>query len=243
MERLDSPLRGKDAKTRECRLSASRGGKKMTKDFAILMIFFLMSFAGLVHPADPTSDAPDSPRDSTAVFKAADSYEHALQVWKTPEDVSAWIASNFSYDSDRAMRLSENQRAKSSDFSIYTPSQFFATRSGVCVDLARFGVETLRSTDPKSDPKYLMIEFAPMHLAGNTLRLHWMASFRRDGRIHFFADSKRPGHIAGPYKETADFIRDYEQYRGRKILAFREAESYQKQQRSQARKLRASEKP
>jgi hypothetical protein len=215
----------------------------MFKCLLLLILFFLTSFAGRVHPADSASDAPESPRDTTAVFKAAESYEQALQVWKTPEDISAWVSANFSYDTERAMRLSETQRAKNNDFPIYTPSQFFATKSGVCVDLSRFGVETLRSIDPHFDPKYLMIEFAPMHVAGNTLRLHWMASFRREGKICFFADSKRPGHIAGPYKDAAEFIRDYEQYRGRKILAFREVESYQKQQRTRARKLQAAEKP
>ena len=215
----------------------------MFKCLLLLILFFLTSFAGRVHPADSPPDAPESPRDTTAVFKAADSYEHALQIWKTPEDISAWISANFSYDTNRAMRLSETQRAKNKDFPIYTPSQFFATKGGVCVDLSRFGVETLKSIDPKSDPKYLMIEFAPMQVAGNMLRLHWLASFRREGKICFFADSKRPGHIAGPYKDAAEFIRDYEQYRGRKILAFREVESYQKQQRTRARKLQAAEKP
>jgi hypothetical protein len=113
----------------------------------------------------------------------------------------------------------------------------------MCVDLSRFGVETLRSIDPQSDSKYLMIEFAPMHVAGNTLRLHWLASFRRDGQIYFFADSERPGHIAGPYKDMRNFIHNYEQYRGRKIQAFREVESYKKQQRNRSRQLQASEKP
>jgi len=215
----------------------------MFKKLVFLTMFFLTGFAGVLHSADPASDAPEHPRDSTAVFKAADSYEHALQVWKTPEDISAWIAHNFSYDMVRAMRLSETQRAKNSDFCIYTPSEFFTTKGGVCVDLARFGVETLRSIDPQSDPKYLMIEFAPMHVAGNTLRLHWLASFRRDGKIYFFADSKRPAQIAGPYKDTRNFIHDYERYRGRKILAFREVESYKKPQRTRAKKLQAAEKP
>ena len=215
----------------------------MLKCLLLLILFFLTGFAGLVHSADSASDAPESPRDTTAVFKAADSYEHALQVWKTPEDISAWISANFSYDTVRAMRLSETQRAKNNDFPIYTPSQFFATKGGVCVDLSRFGVETLKSIDPQSDPKYLMIEFAPMQVAGNMLRLHWLASFKREGQTNFFADSKRPGHIAGPYKDAAEFIRDYEQYRGRKILAFREVDAYQKQQRTRARKLKTPEKP
>ena len=87
----------------------------------------------------------------------------------------------------------QRPKEQGSSLPIYTPSEFFATKIGVCVDLSRFGVETLRRIDPKSDPKYLMIEFDPMQVAGNTLRLHWLASFRRDGKTYFFADSKRPG--------------------------------------------------
>jgi hypothetical protein len=215
----------------------------MFKEFVFFISLFLTGFTSVLHSADPSSDAPEYTRDPTAMFKAADSYEQALQIWKTPEDISAWIAHNFSYDMARAMRLSETQRAKNSDFCIYTPFEFFTTKGGMCVDLSRFGVETLRSIDPQSDSKYLMIEFAPMHVAGNTLRLHWLASFRRDGQIYFFADSERPGHIAGPYKDMRNFIHDYEQYRGRKIQAFREVESYKKQQRTRSRQLQASEKP
>ena len=74
---------------------------------------------------------------------------------------------------------------------IYNPSEFFDTKTGVCVDLARFGVETLRRIDPSSDPQYLMIEFEPIYLKGNMLRLHWLVRFKRDGKIYFFADSKR----------------------------------------------------
>jgi hypothetical protein len=74
------------------------------------------------------------------------------------------------------------------------------------------------------------------------MRLHWLVSFKRNGKSYFFADSKRPGHIAGPYNETREFIDDYEQYRGRKVVAFRESESYQKQRRTQAQKLPASQK-
>jgi hypothetical protein len=64
--------------------------------------------------------------------------------------------------------------------------------------------------------------------------LHWLVSFKRDSKTCFFADSKRPGHIAGPYNDTQAFINEYEQYRGRKIIAFRELASYQKQRRTQA---------
>jgi hypothetical protein len=120
--------------------------------------------------------------------------------------------------------------------SIHTPSEFFDAKTGVCVDLSRFGVETLRRIDPSSDPKYLMIEFDPMQIKGNMLRMHWLVSFKREGKIYFFADSKRPGHIAGPFKDMQAFITEYEQYRGRKIVAFREMDSYEKQRRPQAQK-------
>ena len=211
---------------------------------SILFVFLLLaSTANVLLAAESSPDAPEYEPDSTVLFKAADSYEDALGNWKTPEDISAWIAANFSYDMARAVRLSETQRAKNEQLSIHHPAELFKTKAGVCVDLSRFGVETLRRIDPQSDPKYLMIEFDPIHISENTLRFHWLVSFKRDGKTYFFADSKRPGHIAGPYNETREFVQDYERYRGRKIVAFRELESYQKQKRTRALKLQRSEKP
>jgi hypothetical protein len=207
----------------------------MHKVLSLFGLVFLVSFGALLHGATP-SDEPEYARDPTVGFKAAGSYEEALQVWKTPEDINGWIAANFSYDRARALRLSETQRAKNMQISIHTPSEFFDAKTGVCVDLSRFGVETLRRIDPSSDPKYLMIEFDPMQIKGNMLRMHWLVSFKREGKIYFFADSKRPGHIAGPFKDMQAFITEYEQYRGRKIVAFREMDSYEKQRRPQAQK-------
>lgn len=120
--------------------------------------------------------------------------------------------------------------------SIYKPSEFFETKAGVCVDLARFGIETLRIIDPNSDPKYLMIEFDPIQINSNTFRLHWLVSFKKDGVKYFFCDSKSPGYIAGPFNSTQVFISEYEQYRDRKIVAYRELESYKKQRKSQSAK-------
>jgi len=214
----------------------------MAKEFMLFVLLLLAGYANVLHPAESSSDAPEYTRDSTVLFKAADSYEHALHIWKTPEDINAWIASNFSYDMARAVRLSETQRAKNAQLSIYHPAEFFNAKAGVCVDLSRFGVETLRRIDPQSEPQYLMIEFDPIQMTGNTLRLHWLVRFKRDGKSYFFADSKRPGQIAGPYNDTREFINEYAQYRGRRIVAFRELESYQKQRRTQTLKLQAIEK-
>jgi hypothetical protein len=211
----------------------------------VLFTLLLLSFncSNVLHTANLSSGEPEFERDTTITFKAADSYGQALQVWKTAEDINAWIAANFTYDMARAMNFSENQRIKNERISIYDPSEFFEGKAGVCVDLARFSVETLRRIDPNSDPKYLMIEFDPIQIKGNTLRLHWLVSFRHEGKIYFFSDSKRPGHIAGPYNDSQAFIKEYEQYRGRKIVSFRELESYQKQRRIQVLKRQATEMP
>ncbi len=212
------------------------------KVLALFVLFLLSCPASVLPGVNSSSDEPEYTHDSSVPFQAARSYEEALQLWKTPEEVHGWIAANFSYDPSRAMLLSETQRTQKERFSIYRPSEFFDSKTGVCVDLARFAVETLRRIQPGSSPKYLRIEFEPIRIEGNTLRFHWLVSFRRDGKTYFFADSKRPVHIAGPYHDTRVFIDEYEQYRGRKIVAFRELESYQKQRRTQA-KQQASEKP
>ena len=113
----------------------------------------------------------------------------------------------------------------------------------MCVDLSRFAVDTLRRIDPASKPVYLMIEFDPVAIQGQVLRRHWVARFQRDGQLYFFADSKRPGHMAGPYADTAAYIRDYAAYRGRTIVAFREMESTDKQRRTLALKQPRDPKP
>ena len=210
---------------------------------ALVVAGVLTASSGGVDAADRLSDAPEHPRDPAVAFKTADSYEAALSLWKSPEDVSAWIAGNFSYDMARAMRLSETERAASGGLAIHTPAELFASKSGVCVDLSRFGVEALRSVAPETAPRYLMIEFDPARIAGNVLRRHWVATFTRDGRTYVFADSKRPGHIAGPYADSGEFVREYEQYRGRRIVASRELDSYQKQRRARAAPTAAATRP
>ena len=215
----------------------------MNKMLVLFVFLFLCGCGDVLRTSYHFSDEPEYTRIPTGLFKAASSYEEALQVWKTAEDINGWIAVNFSYDPSRAIRLSETQRNKNETLSIYSPSEFFDSKTGVCVDLARFGVETLRKIDPGSDPKYLMIRFDPIQIEGNTLRLHWLVSFKRDGKTYFFADSKRPGLIAGPYNDSQAFVNEYEQYRGRKIVDFRELESYQKQRRTQATQQQASKKP
>ncbi len=212
-----------------------------------LRIFYIFIFilvcSNVSYAATSLTDEPAFERDLSIPYQGADSYGQALDRWKTAEDINIWIAGSFLYDKARAIKLSLNQRTKNEEILIYTPSEFFERKAGVCVDLARFGVETLRIIDPNSDPKYLMIEFDPIQIDGNTFRLHWLVSFERNGMTYFFCDSKRPGYIAGPYKNTEVFIREYERYRGRKIVAHRGSESYQKQRKLKSTKARVTNSP
>jgi hypothetical protein len=209
----------------------------------ILVAFVLALFGGCGSlPADPTSDAPER-QQHVAAFKDAVSYPQALRIWRGPEDVDAWIGAKFHYDLSRAMLLSENQRGRSGPLPIRQAHEFFADPTGVCVDLSRFTVETLRHIDPGLDANYLRIEFSPVTVGGNTLRVHWLASFKRDGKHYFLGDSKRPGHIAGPYESVQQFIADYSAYRARPVVAFRVLDSYQRRQRTTATRLSREARP
>ena len=215
----------------------------MNKLSLLFVFIFILGGSSVSHAGNSLPDEPEYERDLSIPYQGADSYSRALELWKTAEDINKWIAGSFIYDKARAIKLSSNQRTKNGGTPVYNPSEMFESKAGVCVDLARFGVETLRIIDPNSDPKYLMIEFDPIQINGNTFRLHWLVSFKRDGMTYFFCDSKRPGYIAGPYKTTQVFISEYEQYRGRKIVAHRELESYQKQRKSQSVKGRVTISP
>jgi hypothetical protein len=189
--------------------------------------------ATLAHADDPRSDAPVERVPALEVTPAPPSYAAALAAWRSVDDVNAWIGERFAYDVARAARLSEAQRAVR-PLPIHAPAAFYANPTGVCVDLARFGVETLRAIDPEANPIYVMIEFAPIEVDGAVLRRHWLAGFARGGARWFFADSKRPGHFAGPYATTAAFVADYARYRGRDVVAFRERDGFERAVRERA---------
>ncbi len=194
--------------------------------------FALCLCAPCSYAADPLSDAPED--RERAIHNAQDypSYAQAVQAWRTPEDLNAWIGAKFEYDADRSMLLSETQRAQRPGPPIVPPAEFFAAPRGICVDLSRFAVETLRAVAPDLKARYVMIEFDPAVIRGNTLRRHWVATFERGGKHYFFADSKRPGHIAGPYASTRAYLDDYAKYRGREIVAFRELDSFMRQSKA-----------
>ncbi|MBE0625729.1 MAG: hypothetical protein IH606_13050 [Burkholderiales bacterium] len=208
------------------------------------LIATLLAACSFVPSADdPGSDAPDVRGAPGYLFKEVSSYGEALKLWRNAGDVNAWIGAKFQYNAARAMQLSETQRTMNARLPIISPEDFFSTPNGVCVDLARFAVETLRVVDPETKPAYVMIEFDPVYIGGNTLRRHWVVTFKQAGQHYFFADSKRPGHIAGPYASAQEFIYEYARYRARRIVSFRELESYERKVRTLATKRSREERP
>lgn len=186
--------------------------------------------------ADPAADAPAARTPSLQPQPAFASYAQALAAWRGPEAINGWIAARFEYDNDRARLLSESERAAGRAVAIHEPGAFFARPVGICVDLARFGVETLRAIAPELQPRYLMVEFTPTLHRGQVLRRHWIASFERDGGHYFFADSKYPGRLSGPYPSVQAFVTEYATIRQREVVAFRQQESHRRQDRSMQRR-------
>jgi len=182
--------------------------------------------------ADPATDAPDPGPRMAYAGPALASYPQALQSWRQPEEINGWIGARFEYDNARALQLSESQRAGGNAPPIAEPASFFERPLGVCVDLARFAVETVRAVAPELRASYLMIEFEPLLRSGQVLRRHWIATYRRGDAHYFFADSRYPGRIYGPYPAVQAFVAEYAQLRQRPVVAYREVESYRRQLRA-----------
>jgi hypothetical protein len=90
------------------------------------------------------------------------SHAQALQAWRTPEDIAAWSGTHFRFDAERALLFSATHRRVVPPPTIADPEAFFAEPVGICLDLSRFAVQTLRRIDPAAQARYLMVEFEPV---------------------------------------------------------------------------------
>ena len=176
--------------------------------------------------SDASNDSTLRPNETSSLI----SYETALKQWKTLTNVNTWIKENFSYSIERAKQLAENSPTREKT-GIYSPSELYQLRNGVCIDLTRFAVETINLLDSSKHMQYLMIEFEPIIIDSSVIKKHWMAVYQDSSGYSFLADSKRPGHIAGPYKNVETFITEYQTYRGRKIISWKVLSSYKKNQK------------
>lgn len=181
------------------------------------------------------SDAPANQMDSRTIYEDSNiSYAEAIQNWKAIEEVNNWIAENFRYDLQRARLLAgSGSRQK---ISIYAPAEVFHNKAGVCVDLARFAFETIKMIDPDLDLHYLMIEFEPLKIGNSTFRRHWLVVYQKKELLYVLADTKRPGHLSGPYSHLADFIAEYQTFRKRKIISYKLTDTYRKKLKQKRKK-------
>ncbi len=200
------------------------------RTFAVLIAACALSGYGLAAAA-LAADQPAA--DAHAIAQA---YADQTRRWRNPEQVHAWIARNFTYDRARAIALSETQRSRGAPFRIYETAEFYQRPSGICVDVSRFAVETLRKIAPTSEPKYLLIKFDPIRIKGNVLRMHWLASYRKNGKYYFFADSHHPQVLSGPHDDVADFVKSYQDVRKRTIVSYRLVDTFRKQRRKMRQK-------
>lgn len=207
---------------------AGRRGNRLRAAAALFVVALLGACAMPPQGPDADSDAPDRPGTAPVSLALPASYADALAAWRGPEDVNAWIAVAFTYDLDRADALSETRRAEGPAPAVLDPAAFYERRAGACVDLARFAVETLNRLSPQLKARYLMIEFSPARVRGLVVRRHWVAVYEAADGLRVFADSKRPGSIAGPYGTIDEFVADYARFRGRDVVAYRELASFQR---------------
>jgi hypothetical protein len=183
---------------------------------------------------DPAADAPDPGARPAYAGPPVESYAQALQAWRRPEDLNDWIGARFEYDNARALQLSESERTAGRAPPIAEAAAFFARPVGICVDLSRFAVESLRAIAPEVEPRYLMIEFDPLLRSRQVLRRHWIASIRRGGEYYFLADSRYPGRIYGPYPSVAAFVAGYAELQ-RPVVAWREMDGFRRQSRAESK--------
>jgi len=186
------------------------------------------------------SDAPVVNSDSSNVKKiegSYDTYEEAIAKWKSYDEVNMWIKDYFEYDMSRAMQLASNSENREKT-SIYTAEETYNSKSGVCLDLSRFAFETILEIDENLNPKYLMIEFEPLIINGKKFEKHWIVLFETNNQFFVMADSKRPGHMSGPYDDLSQFILEYEKFRQRDILSYKVLDTYKKRMK----KMRLKEK-
>ena len=185
----------------------------------------------------PSAGAKQKPRPPAGPR----TYDDALADWTTPEDIMRWVRDEFRYDLDRALDLAEDSPVRA-DTAIYTPPETFDSRSGTCVDLCRFAVETLRDIDPETTVNYLMIEFEPVRIADRTLRRHWLAVYEHPLGLISFADTKYPGEFSDPHPSLAGLVANYEMRRGRRVLGFELRTTFLKQLKQQKRRAAAQTK-
>ena len=90
----------------------------------LTIIFIFIISLGWPYVSSSEEFLPDEPEigcDLSVPYQAMDSYNQALGIWKTAEDINKWVARNFKYEKERAIKLSSNQKMKNTGIPIHNP--------------------------------------------------------------------------------------------------------------------------
>lgn len=137
-----------------------------------------------------------------------DSYDQAVQNWKSYQDVGAWLAKNFSFDRARLQLILGRVRAEGpTGLLAHSPAKTYEMKRGYCTDSAKLAIDALNRINLAYDARYVFIK----NKAGPAQ--HWVAGFKVDGKIMVMDYGASPEWwrmigIHGPY-ESLDQYRDF----------------------------------
>jgi hypothetical protein len=123
------------------------------------------------------------------------SYDETASRWKSYKDVEAWMEKDFSLDAERFKRFEGTLPPPR------TPEETFKLKSGIYIDAAIFGKETLNRIDPSYKAKIVVL------LIGRGAN-HYVCSFMKDGKL-FIMDYGTPYKtivgIHGPFNSLEEY--------------------------------------
>lgn len=138
-------------------------------------------------------------------FAAESKYEAEVAKWKSYEDVSKWLKSNFVFDKNRQAQL-QSQLKETGAENVLTrkPETLFENKNGNCRDSAAFAKEALNKINPEYKARYIFIKnkYGPPN--------HWVTGFNVDNKLYVI-DYGAGTHwwamegTHGPYESLDDY--------------------------------------
>jgi len=140
---------------------------------------------------------------------ATDSYDEALDSWKSHKDVAKWLNSNFSFEKSRQKQISKRLKQQGPDgLLIRNPATLYEdSHRGYCADSANFAIQSLNKINPAYNARWVFIR----NDAGRPN--HWVAAFDYESKIYIMdygtGDKWRKMRgVLGPYN-SLDEYRNY----------------------------------
>jgi hypothetical protein len=146
---------------------------------------------------------------SVSVPAAAESnYDATVATWKSPDDVSKWLQSNFVFDKDRQAQVQQQLKATGLENVLTRKAEnLFENHNGYCRDSASFAKDALNKINADYRARYIFIKnkYGPPN--------HWVTGYEVNSKLYVMdfgaghAWSALEG-VHGPY----DSLDDYKNY-------------------------------